>query len=263
MPRRHALRAIHPTLPAEWCRSSTGEIGSAPWRKRSTDYRKRGNMQSLGPEQAFIVREVWTLAWAASVQRANLYVQGSKQTRKFRRKLRTSSRAICCSTTKPLALRSSTIRTFLSWWDLAHVLSLRASANGIEKDLNTLSLFRRAAGYERAITSSMEANVSIAFSHGSTGWRAAFRTCLSSRSGRTNRWADRLRIFSPSVGRDQISLADPRAPRLSRCAEAQKDVDRLGGWSREPLNIDTRCKPTFPRGLSRSCLRSRATILQP
>ena len=47
----------------------------------------RPNMQSLGPEQVFILNEVWTLAWAASVQRANLYVQGSKQTRRFREKI--------------------------------------------------------------------------------------------------------------------------------------------------------------------------------
>ena len=45
-------------------------------------------MQPLGPEQAFILDEVWTLAWAASVQRANLYVEGSKQSREFRAKIR-------------------------------------------------------------------------------------------------------------------------------------------------------------------------------
>lgn len=34
---------------------------------------------------------------------------------------------------------------------IIEVKSLRASGDGIEKDLNTLSLFRRAVGYERAI----------------------------------------------------------------------------------------------------------------
>ncbi|MBJ7403403.1 MAG: hypothetical protein JHD07_08935 [Bradyrhizobium sp.] len=45
-------------------------------------------MQPLGPEQTFIVGEIWTLAWAASVQRANLYVAGSKQTQEFRAKIK-------------------------------------------------------------------------------------------------------------------------------------------------------------------------------
>lgn len=45
-------------------------------------------MRALGPEQAFILDEIWTMAWAASVQRANLYVQGSKQTQTFRLKIK-------------------------------------------------------------------------------------------------------------------------------------------------------------------------------
>ncbi|MDA9491890.1 hypothetical protein [Bradyrhizobium sp. CCBAU 11361] len=44
-------------------------------------------MQSLGPEQQFVLTELWTLAWAASVQRANLYAPGSKQTGQLRDKL--------------------------------------------------------------------------------------------------------------------------------------------------------------------------------
>ncbi|WP_271671214.1 hypothetical protein [Bradyrhizobium sp. CCBAU 51627] len=41
-------------------------------------------MQSLEPEQQFLLRELWTLAWAASVQRANLYAPGSRQTGQLR-----------------------------------------------------------------------------------------------------------------------------------------------------------------------------------
>lgn len=44
-------------------------------------------MQPLGPEQQFVLTELWTLAWAASVQRANLYAPGSKQTGQLRDKL--------------------------------------------------------------------------------------------------------------------------------------------------------------------------------
>src|SRR5262245_42509512 len=48
----------------------------------------RAYMRALGPEQTFIMDEVWMLALAASVQRANLYVKGSKQTQEFRAKIR-------------------------------------------------------------------------------------------------------------------------------------------------------------------------------
>ncbi|MHC2282130.1 hypothetical protein ACVME8_008773 [Bradyrhizobium diazoefficiens] len=41
-------------------------------------------MQSPEPEQQFLLRELWTLAWAASVQRANLYALGSRQTGQLR-----------------------------------------------------------------------------------------------------------------------------------------------------------------------------------
>ncbi|MET4745451.1 hypothetical protein ABIF73_009653 [Bradyrhizobium japonicum] len=44
-------------------------------------------MLSLGPERQFVLTELWTLAWAASVQRANLYAPGSKQTGQLREKL--------------------------------------------------------------------------------------------------------------------------------------------------------------------------------
>lgn len=44
-------------------------------------------MQSPGPEQQYVLRELWTLAWAASVQRANLYAPGSRQTWHLRDKV--------------------------------------------------------------------------------------------------------------------------------------------------------------------------------
>jgi hypothetical protein len=44
----------------------------------------RKGAQSAEPEQQFFLRELWTLAWAASVQRANLYAPGSRQTGQLR-----------------------------------------------------------------------------------------------------------------------------------------------------------------------------------
>lgn len=44
-------------------------------------------MQPLRPEQQFVLTELWTLAWAASVQRAKLYAPGSKQNGQLRERL--------------------------------------------------------------------------------------------------------------------------------------------------------------------------------
>lgn len=47
-------------------------------------------MQELtAPKQAFILSEIWSLAWAASVQRAKLYSEGSSGNAEFRAHIKT------------------------------------------------------------------------------------------------------------------------------------------------------------------------------
>ena len=47
-------------------------------------------MQELAaPKQDFILSELWSLAWAASVQRANLYSEGSRGNAEFRAHIKT------------------------------------------------------------------------------------------------------------------------------------------------------------------------------